>query len=194
VWTAILIAGWWLEEGTEKSFDVSMAELVASKLNDARLDGEQCFSGRDDQVLVRFDDGYLALAAPTGHRHEMVLTALDIGIDDGRVERDAGILVVDMRGSGRARDEVLHQASERGITGYLAKGAAELVIDPQLRGRGFIVELEHPAVGVSPVFALPWKIANEPRAGYRRAPLLGEDDNWAEAIVSNASRPERVSS
>jgi crotonobetainyl-CoA:carnitine CoA-transferase CaiB-like acyl-CoA transferase len=63
----------------------------------------------------------------------------------------------------------------------------EQVLDEsQLRERGFVVGLDHPEVEQSFIFALPWKEALRPRTGYRRAPLLAEDDEWMDKALERS--------
>lgn len=52
------------------------------------------------------------------------------------------------------------------------KGIAE---SPQLEGRGFYVEIEHPELGAVLKYCGPWaQLSRTPLAGWKRAPLIGE--------------------
>ena len=81
--------------------------------------------------------------------------------------------------------------TQAGFAAYRSLGVAEVVRDAQLEGRGFVVRLPHPEVGVSPIFALPWKVAGTRRDGpdgwYRRSSLLGEDDDWFDEQLLKAT-------
>ncbi|MBI4233595.1 MAG: CoA transferase [Chloroflexi bacterium] len=50
----------------------------------------------------------------------------------------------------------------------------EILEDPHLRARDFIVPITHPEDGEHPTPGIPWKISTLPPARYRHAPLFGE--------------------
>ena len=53
-------------------------------------------------------------------------------------------------------------------------GAEERLSDPHFRERGLYREIEHPALGIEPIFNLMWKLSRNPGAIRSHAPLLGE--------------------
>ena len=192
VWGALLTAAWWLGESDGCSFDVSMAEVIAAKLAGLPLAPEpRADREAATEFLVRLADGSqiaIALTAETDSRAVAGLLGLDLG--STATSQAADVLVLDATGSHTCPpgDAVLAAAtaSDAVLMAYLAKPPNELINDPQITARGFLVELAHPEVETSSVFALPWKQALEPRSGYRRAPLLGEDDEWMAGVLKEA--------
>jgi crotonobetainyl-CoA:carnitine CoA-transferase CaiB-like acyl-CoA transferase len=57
-------------------------------------------------------------------------------------------------------------------------GVGELLDDEQLKARGFVVEVDHPESGPRKTVGLPWKIGGLPEPDYRRAPLMGESNDY----------------
>lgn len=55
---------------------------------------------------------------------------------------------------------------------------ADLLTDPHLRERGFIVEVDHPEVGARPTATVPWKITDVPPVEHRHAPLMGQHNHY----------------
>ena len=97
----------------------------------------------------------------------------------------------DLRATARPAAEVVAALAQAGFAAYRSLGVAEVVRDAQLEGRGFVVRLPHPEVGVAPIFALPWKVAgtrrDAPDGWYRRSALLGEDDDWFDEQLLKAT-------
>ena len=55
---------------------------------------------------------------------------------------------------------------------------ADLLEDPHLRERGFVVEVDHPEVGRRLMGTVPWKTSDLPPVEHRHAPLLGEHNHY----------------
>ena len=186
VWGASLTAAWWLGCANDATIDVSMAEVAASKLNGCSLNHTGPPEEEHDQALLRLRDGHVAIAGPAGASYKAVLSSLGVPDLVGD-ERAAGVAMVDLRSDPRGRDEIFEAARHAGLASYVTRSAAELFDDAQLLARGFVIHLDHPVVGSSPIFALPWKLAGQAALGYRRAPLLGEDDEWIEKALAETA-------
>ncbi len=75
--------------------------------------------------------------------------------------------------SGRTKEEVYHLAQRHGLPfGYVAT-APDLLASPQLKARGFFVEIDHLAAGRLPYPGAPFVMGKTP-FNFTRAPLLGE--------------------
>ena len=74
--------------------------------------------------------------------------------------------------------EAMVQLQEAGVTAGRSLTTADLLEDPHLRERGFIVEVDHPEVGRRPMGSVPWKISDIPPIEHRYAPLLGEHNQY----------------
>ena len=61
-----------------------------------------------------------------------------------------------------------------GVAAMPVMGALERLNDPHNRERGLYEEIEHPALGMEPIFNLMWKLDQTPASIRRHAPLLGE--------------------
>lgn len=191
VWGATVAAAWWLGRGAEGcALDVSMAEVVAAKLNGlALVPSDPRVPDAGTEFLVRCPDGsQVALSTLVAAGPDAVIAALGLGGPGTVTSQAADATVLDARGAAGWPDGpgLLELAAKAAIpmTAYLAKTPVQVLDDAQLTARGFLVALEHPEVGTSYVFALPWKEALRPRTGYRRAPLLGEDDGWMDDVLS----------
>ena len=62
----------------------------------------------------------------------------------------------------------------RGVAAMPVMDARERLEDRHNRERGLYQEIEHPALGMEPIFNLMWKMEKTPPAIRRHAPLLGE--------------------
>ncbi len=191
LWAATLAAAWWLGGAEPYLFDLSMAEVVASDLNGLPLD----VSGSPPpevapDLIMRCADGSVAVA--TGSRpYDEALSVVGLGETEVPIWRSYAEAVADLTATPRTVDNVLQALGTAGFPAYRSLGTAEVVRDAQLEARGFIVRLEHPEVGISPIFALPWKVAGTRRDGsdgwYRRSKLLGEDDDWFDQQLAIAT-------
>jgi crotonobetainyl-CoA:carnitine CoA-transferase CaiB-like acyl-CoA transferase len=191
LWAATLAAAWWLGGAQPYLFDLSMAEVVASDLNGLPL---EVTSSPPPEVapdlIMRCADGSVAVAI--GSRlYPEALAAVGLGESEVPIWRSYAEAVADLTGTSLTVDTVVQSLGTSGFSAYRALGTAEVVRDSQLEARGFIVRLEHPEVGISPIFALPWKVAGTRRdaAGgwYRRSKLLGEDDDWFDQQLAVAT-------
>ncbi len=74
----------------------------------------------------------------------------------------------------RDAEEVTRLLQAHGVAAMPVMDAEERLSDPHFQERGLYREIEHPALGVEPIFNLMWKLSKNPGAIRRRAPLLGE--------------------
>jgi len=75
-------------------------------------------------------------------------------------------------------EEVMNRLQAAGIAAGVVQDARDLVNDPQLRSRGFFVELGHPELGKTVSDAVPIRLSRT-QARYRRAaPTAGQDNDY----------------
>jgi benzylsuccinate CoA-transferase BbsF subunit len=75
-------------------------------------------------------------------------------------------------------EEVMAWLQAAGIAAGVVQDARNLANDPQLRSRGFFVELDHPELGKTISDAVPIRLSRT-KAGYRRAaPTPGQDNDY----------------
>ena len=85
---------------------------------------------------------------------------------------------LDQRVSEWTRERTSGEATEalqsQGVAAMPVMDAEERLADPHYKARGLYQEIEHPSLGVEPIFNLMWKLSTTPAAIRRHAPLLGE--------------------
>jgi crotonobetainyl-CoA:carnitine CoA-transferase CaiB-like acyl-CoA transferase len=77
--------------------------------------------------------------------------------------------------SERDRWETAEQLQRAGVAAMPTLTNKDLALDPHLRERGFLVELNHPEVGKRIHAGVPWTMSSTPCKVRRPAPILGED-------------------
>ena len=71
-------------------------------------------------------------------------------------------------------EEITESLQSRGVAAVPVMDAEERLFNPHFRERELYSEVEHPALGVEPIFNLMWKLSRTPPAIRGHAPLLGE--------------------
>lgn len=193
MWAATLLSAWWLGGSPARVFDLSMAEVITSKLIGSPI-GPGRAAGQSDEVtdvLVRCSDrGHVALLIRPPVDRSVVLGLFGVDEESVRRSRSGGVEIWDVSADGPDTPAVLERAGKAEIPAAMAKGLVQLLEDEQLLFRGFLVHQPHPEVGTAAFFGLPWKVAGAERSGYRRPPLLGEDDQWMETeLAKSVSTP-----
>jgi crotonobetainyl-CoA:carnitine CoA-transferase CaiB-like acyl-CoA transferase len=193
LWSATLSAAWWLGGAEPNLFDLSMAEVIATKLEGLPLDASRAKDVADGQGLIlRCTDGSVAVATGLAAYGE-ALAAVGVDLDKAPISASAVAVSADLTAAGRGVADVLEAADRAGFAAYEVLKPAGIIADAQLGSRIFLLPLEHPAAGKVAIFALPWKVAGSRRddcdSWYRRSPLLGEDDDWIDAQLQRASEP-----
>lgn len=75
----------------------------------------------------------------------------------------------------RDRWEAAELLQRAGVAAMPTLTNRDLALDPHLRERGFLVELEHPEVGKRTHAGVPWTMSRTPCKVVRPAPILGAD-------------------
>ncbi len=78
----------------------------------------------------------------------------------------------------RTAEEAAAILQKEGVPASVVKDAADLARDPQLRERGFFVELDHPELGRITGDASPIRLSESPAEYRRAAPTQGQDNNY----------------
>lgn len=98
------------------------------------------------------------------------------------VSRHSNAAALDSLIEGWSGTQDAHAAAKRlqdvGVAAGPVLGVGELLDDEQLKARGFVVEVDHPESGPRKTVGLPWKIGGLPEPDYRRAPLMGESNDY----------------
>jgi crotonobetainyl-CoA:carnitine CoA-transferase CaiB-like acyl-CoA transferase len=179
IWAATLATAWWLGGSSDdERVDLSMAEVIAARLTAVLAQTD----GSDDENFIVDTAGGEKLAVtlrPGDDRAHVMSTLQDQNLlpDPHRTDDIAGALAV---AAGVDASATVRTLQDAGIAAYVATTTMSILTDEQLRAREYFVELDHPVAGPVEIIALPWKLAGAERTGYRRAPLFGEDDDWAQ--------------
>ena len=74
--------------------------------------------------------------------------------------------------------DVVATLQAAGVPAAPVSDSAEVLADPHLQERGFVVPLEHPVAGTRPVTTLPWAADGRRADGLRPAPAFGQHNQW----------------
>ncbi|MCH7787671.1 MAG: CoA transferase, partial [Chloroflexi bacterium] len=74
--------------------------------------------------------------------------------------------------------EVTGTLQKSGVAAGPVMGVMDLMNDPHLNERDFIVEMDHPEVGLRRVAGLPARFGAIPKLAYSSAPLLGQHNQF----------------
>jgi len=77
--------------------------------------------------------------------------------------------------SQRDRWEITELLQRAGVAAFPTLGNKDIATDPHLRERGFLVDLDHPEVGVRTYAGVPWTMSVTPCKLRRVSPCLGQD-------------------
>jgi crotonobetainyl-CoA:carnitine CoA-transferase CaiB-like acyl-CoA transferase len=89
--------------------------------------------------------------------------------------------------------DVMHRLQAAGVPAGIVYRCSDLYNDPQLKHRGYFVELEHPAMGRTPYDGLQHRLSRTPGV-LRPAPLMGQHNNYVlqELLGLSAAEVERL--
>jgi crotonobetainyl-CoA:carnitine CoA-transferase CaiB-like acyl-CoA transferase len=86
--------------------------------------------------------------------------------------------------------EVMHTLQAAGVAAGPVMNIPDLMDDPHLRSRGFVVEMDHPEAGRRTVAGLPAQFSAIPTLAYTPAPCLGEHNEQILCGLLARSRDE----
>ena len=87
-------------------------------------------------------------------------------------------------------EEVMAWLQREGVAAGAVQNARDLAADPQLKARGFFVELEHPELGKTISDATPIKLSETPAEYSRAAPIHGQDNDYVYGELLGMSKAE----
>jgi hypothetical protein len=183
VWAATVVAAWWLGGAVDaERVDLAMTEVVAGRMLRPDIDLSPASDGATKDLIVDVPGiGHLALSVRAQDWEQATMAVLGLGGREATGPPTEDEVVNGLRDLAAVDAQMaVRTLQEAGIAAYLAQSPEGLIADGQLVSRQFFLRLDHPEIGNSFFTTLPWKGVGEPRAAwYRRAPLLGEDDEWA---------------
>jgi crotonobetainyl-CoA:carnitine CoA-transferase CaiB-like acyl-CoA transferase len=74
--------------------------------------------------------------------------------------------------------ELTAKLQKAGIASTPSLSTKQATHDNQLNERGFFITTDHPVLGNVILTGMPLHLSDSPKGNYRRAPLLGEDNNY----------------
>jgi len=89
----------------------------------------------------------------------------------------------------RDRDWMVQELSRAGLAAAPSRDWRDLYADPHLRARNAFVDIDHPEIGKLELVGMPWKLS-ESEIDLRRAPLLGEHNDYVFRDLLNLSQDE----
>ena len=87
-------------------------------------------------------------------------------------------------------EEVMTWFQEQGVAAGVVQDASDLANDPQLKQRGFFVELDHPELGKTISDATPIRLSDTPAKYNRAAPIHGQDNDYVYKRLLGMSEDE----
>ena len=191
--------------GRGKYIDVSMQKSVASTVeqNVGFYFGDGIVSGRreNDHVngfggskLIECKDGWVHMGVGWRNGHNEIVEWMDVeGMAEDLTDKkwhdrkfhreniSHVIETITKWAKLKTKAEFFHQGQERGLECGPVNSVAEALNDPQMQSREFWVEVEHPEIGHGEKFTYPGApclLSETPWAARRRAPLIGEDNDY----------------
>ena len=76
------------------------------------------------------------------------------------------------------------------MAAYPSLDSKDMLKNPHVEARGFLVELEHPEVGKKRHMGIPWKMSRTPCEVRRPAPCLGQDTDYVLEEILGLSQEE----
>jgi benzylsuccinate CoA-transferase BbsF subunit len=90
----------------------------------------------------------------------------------------------------RPAEEVMALLQAQGVAAGAVQNARDLAKDPQLKERGFFIELDHPQMGKTISDATPVGLSATPPQYSRPAPLPGQDNDYVYGEILGLSKQE----
>ena len=87
-------------------------------------------------------------------------------------------------------EEITESLQARGVAAVPVMDAEGRLFDPHFRERELYSEVDHPSLGVEPIFNLMWKLSRTPPAIRGHAPLLGEHNQQVLGDILGMSQEE----
>ncbi|MFC1904287.1 CaiB/BaiF CoA transferase family protein [Chloroflexota bacterium] len=198
--------------GEGQYIDVSQVEAMTSLLGSAIL--EYGASGKPVEPVgnssteaaphgvyrCRGDDRWCAIAVFTDDEWQGFKRALGDApwLEDERFVSLSGRLenaeeldkLVEAWTKEHTAEEVMALLQEHWVAAGVVQNASDLANDPQLKERGFFIELNHPEMGKTISDATPIRLSENPARYRRAAPVLGQDNDYVYRQLLGMSQKE----
>ena len=154
-------------------------QLVGNR--DAEKAPHNVYQCRGDQqwvaISVANDDEWRALCAAVGNEAWATDPRFTSPVSRWEHQSELDILI---EGWTREHEsyEVMHILQNAGVAAAPVLDSVRLLCDPHLVERGFVAWTDHPEAGRRPMGTVSWSIDGTRPYEYRRAPLLGEHNDY----------------
>ena len=185
--------------GQGQYIDVSQVEAMASLLGDAFVP-EKAEAVPHGVYRCQGDDRWCALAVFTDDEWLGFKKALGNPhwAEDKRFDTLAGRLknkkaldsLVEEWTKKHTAEEAMALLQAQGVAAGVVQDAGDLAQDPQLKHRGFFIELDHPQLGKTVSDATPVRLSDTPPGYSRPAPLPGQDNDYVYGELLGLSEGE----
>jgi benzylsuccinate CoA-transferase BbsF subunit len=198
--------------GEGQYIDVSQVEAMVSLLGDTIVDytlndkpaepvGNSSTEAAPHGVYrCRGDNRWCAMAVSTDEEWRGFKLALGnpVWAEDSRFSTLAGRLenadelnrLVEEWTKQHTAEEAMTLLQEHGVAAGVVQNASDLANDPQLRQRGFFIELDNPELGKTISDATPIRLSETPAKYHRAAPTTGQDNDYVYRQLLGMSEKE----
>jgi len=187
--------------GEGQYIDISGVEAMASLLGDAFIPPKES-AAPCGVYRCRGEDRWCALAVFTDDEWRGFKKALGNppGAEDKRFDtltnrlknKKALYKLIGEWTQKHTAEEVMTLLQAQGIAAGVVQDARDLAQDPQLKHRGFFVELGHPEMGKTISDANPIRLSDTPPRYTRSAPVLGKDNGYVYGELLGLGKAELV--
>jgi len=184
--------------GEGQHIDISQVEAMASLLGDAFIPPKE--SAPQGVYRCRGDDRWCALSVSSDEEWRGFKKALgnppwveEKGFDTlaSRLENKKALdKLVGEWTQKHTAEETMTLLQRCGVAAGVVQDARDLAQDPQLKERGFFVELDHPEMGKTVSDAAPIRLSATPPRYTRSAPLLDQDNDYVYGELLGMSKAE----
>jgi benzylsuccinate CoA-transferase BbsF subunit len=186
------------QTGEGQYIDISQVEAMASLLGDAFVPAEdmafqgvyRC-KGRDRwcAITIASDEEWQkfkkALGNPAWAEDKRFAT-----ITNRLKNKKALDELIEGWTKNRPAEEVMALLQKNGVAAGVVNSTADLAQDPQLKQRGFFIELDHPQMGKTGSDANPVRLSAAPPQYSHHAPLPGQDNSYVFGELLGLSKRE----
>jgi benzylsuccinate CoA-transferase BbsF subunit len=184
--------------GEGQYIDVSQVEAMASLLGDAFVPPEE--TAFQDVYRCKGQDRWCAIAVTTDEEWQKFKQALGnppwanderFATLTGRLKNKPALdKLIEGWTKEHTAEEVMALLQKKGIAAGVVQSAADLAQDPQLKQRGFFIELDHPQMGKTVSDANPVRLSAAPPQYTRVSPLPGQDNEYVYGEILGLSERE----
>ena len=184
--------------GEGQHIDISQVEAMASLLGDAFVSPKE--TATSGVYRCRGEDRWCAISVSTEDEWRGFKKALSnppwaederFATLANRIENKKALdKLIGERTQKHSTEEVMVLLQKQGVVAGVVQDARDLARDPQLKHRGFFVELDHPEMGKTISDATPIRLADSPPGYNRPAPLLGQDNDYVYGELLGLSKGE----